>query len=176
MLIEFDGKKPQLGADVFIAPTAVLIGDVVVGAGTSIWFGAVLRADYGPIRIGRNCSIQDNVVLHADAEWPTLIGDNVTVGHSVVAEGCQVDDNVLIGTGSVILPNSTIGTGSLIAANSTVLEQSEIPAGVLAAGSPAAVKRALTGRSLEWTKFAADKYVTLQGRYRAQGIDKLLAE
>lgn len=173
MLIEFEGKKPKIGKDVFIAPTAVLIGDVTIGDGTSIWFGAVLRADFGPITIGENCSIQDNCVIHTFAEFPTRIGNSVTVGHNVTAEGCLVGDNVLIGSGSVVLPYTTIGAKTLIAANSTVLEHSEIPAGVLVAGSPAKVKRDLSGRALDWTQFAIDDYTNMQARYRAEGVDKL---
>lgn len=176
MLIEFEGKTPRLGKDVFIAPTAVLIGDVEVGDGTSIWFGAVLRGDYGPIRIGRNCSIQDNSVLHSGEDYVTLIGDNVTVGHNVTAEGCTVGNNSLLGAGSVILPYTTFGESTLVAANSTVLEKSEFPNAVLIAGSPAKVKRELTGRALDWTQFAIDDYIKMQARYRAQGIDKLLED
>ena len=175
MLIEFDGKMPRLGKNVFIAPTAVLIGDVEVGDGTSIWFGAVLRADFGPIRIGRNCSIQDNTVLHSDNDFPTIIGDNVTIGHNVTAEGCKVGDNSLLGSGSVILPFTTFGERTLVAANSTVLENSEFPPNVLLAGSPAKVKRDLTGRALDWTQFAIEDYTKLQARYRAQNIDKLIS-
>jgi carbonic anhydrase/acetyltransferase-like protein (isoleucine patch superfamily) len=173
MLIEFEGKRPRIGKDVFIAPTAVLIGDVEVGDGSSIWFGVVLRADFGPIRIGRNCSIQDNSVLHAGTDCPTIIGDNVTVGHNVTAEGCHVGDNSLIGSGSVILLYTIFGERTMVAANSTVLEHSEYPPDVLLAGSPARIKRNLTGRALDWTQFAIDDYTKLQARYRAQNIDEL---
>ena len=170
MIIEFDGKKPRIGKNVFIAPTAVLIGDVEIGGGTSIWFGAVLRGDFGPITIGQNCSIQDNCVIHSGEDHPTKIGNNVTIGHNVTAEGCVVGDNVLIGSGSVVLPYTTIREKTLIAANSTVLERSDFPAGVLVAGSPAKVKRELIGRALDWTQFAIDDYTKMQARYRAQGI------
>ena len=146
MLIEFDGKMPSIGKDVFIAPTAVLIGDVEIGDGTSIWFGAVLRGDYGYIRVGRNCSLQDNCVIHAGDDAPTILGDNVTVGHNVTAEGCRVGDSSLIGSGSVILPYTVFGASTLIAANSTVLESQEFPGSVLIAGSPASVKRELSDR------------------------------
>lgn len=176
MLIEFEGKRPRIGNDVFIAPTAVLIGDVEIGDGSSVWFGTVLRADFGPIAIGRNCSIQDNTVLHSDSAWPTTIGDNVTVGHNVTAEGCRVGDNSLLGSGSVVLPFTTIGERTLLAANSTVLEHSEFPPDVLLVGSPATIKRDLTGRALDWTQFAIDDYTKLQARYRAQDIDKLKIE
>ena len=173
MLIEFEGKRPRLGKDVFIAPTAVLIGDVEVGDGSSIWFGTVLRADFGPITIGRNCSIQDNSVIHSDTDWPTVIGDNVTVGHNVTAEGCRVGANSLLGSGSVVLPFTTFGERTLLAANSTVLENSEFPPNVLVAGSPARIKRNLTGRAFDWTQFAINDYTKLQARYRAQNIEKL---
>jgi carbonic anhydrase/acetyltransferase-like protein (isoleucine patch superfamily) len=173
MLVEFEGKRPRLGKDVFIAPTAVLIGDVEVGDGTSVWFGTVLRADFGPIKIGRNCSIQDNSVLHSDSGWPTIIGDNVTIGHNVTAEACCVGNNSLLGSGSVVLPFTTIGERTLLAANSTVLENSEFPPDVLLAGSPAKIKGNLTGRALDWTQFAIDDYTKLQARYRAQNIDGL---
>ncbi|MDX1416611.1 MAG: gamma carbonic anhydrase family protein [Candidatus Promineifilaceae bacterium] len=173
MLIEFDGKRPRIGKDVFIAPTAVLVGDVQVGDGTSIWFGAVLRADFGPIQIGRSCSIQDNTVIHSDSDFPTVIGDYVTIGHNVTAEGCRVGDHSLVGSGSVVLPFTTFGQRTLVAANSTVLERSEFPPDVLLAGSPAQIKRSLTGRALDWTRFAIDDYTELQARYRAQKIDRL---
>ncbi|MEM7118910.1 MAG: gamma carbonic anhydrase family protein [Chloroflexota bacterium] len=170
MIITFEGKTPKIGKDVFIAPTAVLIGDVEVGDGTSIWFGAVLRGDYGPIRIGRNCSIQDNTVLHASEDCATFIGDNVTVGHNVTAEGCRVGNRSLLGAGSVILPYTTFGEQTLVAANSTVLENSQFPDRVLIAGSPAKIKRELSGRALDWTEFSVQKYSDMQARYRAQGI------
>ncbi len=170
MLIEFGGKKPRIGKNVFIAPTAVLIGDIEIGEGTSIWFGTVLRADFGPIKIGRNCSIQDNTVLHSDNDFPTIIGDNVTIGHNVTAEGCRVGDNSLLGNGSVILPFTTFGERTLVAANSTVLENSEFPPNVLLAGSPAKIKRDLTGRALDWTQFAINDYTRLQAQYREEGI------
>lgn len=170
MLIEFGGKKPRIGKNVFIAPTAVLIGDIEIGEGTSIWFGTVLRGDFGPIKIGKNCSIQDNSVIHTDGAFPTTIGDEVTIGHNVTAEGCLVGNNVLIGSGSVILPFTTIRENTLIAANSTVLEKSEFPAGVLVVGSPAKVKRELSGRAFDWTRFAIDDYTKIQAQYRKEGI------
>lgn len=173
MLIEFEGKRPRIGEDVFIAPTAVLIGDVEIGDGSSVWFGTVLRADFGSIRIGRNCSIQDNSVIHSDTDWPTILGDNVTVGHNVTAEGCRIGDNSLLGNGSVVLPFTTIGERTLLAANSTILEHSEFPPDVLLAGSPAKIKRNLTGRAFDWTQFATNDYTKLQERYRVQNIDKL---
>ena len=94
-LIEYDGKKPQIGKDVFLAPTAVLIGDVRVGDNSSIWFGTVLRGDFGPITVGTCCSIQDNAVIHSMGERPTEIGNTVTIGHNATVEGCKIGDNSL---------------------------------------------------------------------------------
>ena len=173
MLIEFEGKRPRIGKDVFIAPTAIVIGDVEIGDGSSVWFGTVLLADFGPIRIGCNCSIQDNSVIHTDTDWPTIIGDNVTIGHNVTVEGCRVGDNSLLGSGSVVLASTTIGERTLLAANSTVLEKSEFPPDVLLAGSPAKIKRDLSGRAFDWTQFAIGDYTKLQARYRVQNIDML---
>jgi carbonic anhydrase/acetyltransferase-like protein (isoleucine patch superfamily) len=172
-LIEFEGKHPVIGANVFLAPTATLIGDVVVGDNTSIWFGAVLRGDFGAIRIGANCSIQDNVVVHADSEAATIIGDNVTLGHGACVEGCTIGNHSLVGSGAVVLIWATLGERSVVAANSVVLEKADIPPMTLAAGAPAKVKKALEGRALDWTEFAPRDYVRMQARYRAQGIDKL---
>lgn len=173
MLITLDGKSPTIGKDVFIAPTAVLIGDVKIGDGSSVWFGAVLRADYGPITVGANCSIQDNSVIHSYAEFPTVIDDNVTIGHNVTAEGCHIKSDTLIGVGARILPYSTIGERVVVAANAVVLERSDIPSGVLVAGAPAKIKKELSGRSLEWNDFAINAYRGMQAKYRAEGIDRL---
>ena len=173
MLIEFEGKSPTIAPDVFIAPTAVLIGDVRVGRGTSIWFGAVLRADFGPIIIGERCSVQDNSVLHSFESSPTQLGDCVTVGHNVTAEGCRIGGHSLLGMGCRVLPFSSLGERVVVAANSVVLEKSEFPGGVLVAGAPATVRKTLTGRALEWTDFAISEYFDMQARYRAQGIDRL---
>lgn len=172
MLIKFKGKEPTIGNDVFIAPNATLIGDVRVGDGSSIWFGAVLRADFGPITIGVGTSIQDNSVVHTYAEFPTVIGDNVTIGHNVTVEGCHIGDNSLIGVNAVVLPYTTIGTRVVVAAGSVLLEHTEIPDGVLVAGVPAKIKGELKGRALEWTEIGATHYHRLQAEYLAHGIGR----
>lgn len=173
MLIELDGKKPKLGKDVFIAPTAVLIGDVEIGDGSSIWFGAVLRADFGSIRVGEGTTIQDNAVIHSHETEPTIIGSNVTVGHNVTAEGCRIGDFSLLGINSVVLPFVDIGERVVVAAGSVVLENTKVLDKKLVAGVPAKIKGDLHGRALEWTEFAPRDYQKMQARYRAQGIDKL---
>jgi carbonic anhydrase/acetyltransferase-like protein (isoleucine patch superfamily) len=168
MLIEFEGKKPQIGRDVFIAPTAVLIGDVVIGDNSSIWFNAVIRADYGPIRIGAGCNIQDNVTIHVSA--PTLIGDNVTVGHNAVLEGCTIGNGTVVGMNATVLKGVQVGREVMIAAGSVLPERQVVPDRVLVAGVPAVVKKELSGEALKWIGRAARNYQDLQARYRAQQI------
>lgn len=176
MILSFEGKSPRVAADAYVAPTAVLIGDVVVEAGASVWFGAVLRGDFGSIRIGPGSCVQDNAVLHADEAWPTLVGREVTVGHGVILEGCTIEEGAVIGMNSVVLHRARVGGGSVLAAGTVVREGQEIPPGVLAAGVPAEVKKRLSGRSLEWTGLAASEYRRLQARYRAQGLGQPAAE
>ena len=170
MIIPFEGKRPRIGQNVFIAPTAVLIGDVEVGDGVSIWFGAVLRGDFGPIRVGAGSSVQDNVVLHVYAESPTLVGEEVTVGHGSILEGCQIGAGTVVGMGSIVLPFARVGSEVMIAAGSVVAERAEIPDRVLVAGAPAVVKKTLSGSALDWIGRAPLDYQQMQARYRAQGI------
>jgi carbonic anhydrase/acetyltransferase-like protein (isoleucine patch superfamily) len=173
MLIEYEGKKPRIAEDVFIAPTAVLIGDVRVEAGASIWFGAVLRADHGTIVIGAGSSVQDNATLHVPEESFTIVGENVTVGHGAVLEGCRIGARSVIGMNAVVLAGVEIGEEVMIAAGSVVVEGAIIPSRVLAAGAPAKVKKALSGSALEWIGRAAPVYHDLRSRYLGQGIDRL---
>ncbi|GAC1388496.1 MAG: gamma carbonic anhydrase family protein [Vulcanimicrobiaceae bacterium] len=170
MFIEYRGKTPKVHPSAFIAPTAVLIGDVEVGAESSIWFGTVLRGDNGPIRIGARTSIQDNSVVHVSEHGQTIIGDDVTVGHCAVMEDCNVGNFALIGSNAVLLNGSVIGERSLIAAGSVVGERADIPASVVAAGSPAKVKKALEGEAAHWIEIAAAEYVTLSRSYLKEEI------
>ncbi len=170
LLLEFNGKRPRVADGVFLAPTAVLIGDVVVEEGTSIWFGAVLRGDFGSIVVGPGCSIQDNAVIHSMAEVPTLVGARVTVGHCAVLEGCRIDEGTIVGMNAVVLPRATVGREAVIAAGSVVAEGAHIPDRVLAAGAPARVKKALSGRSLDWVRRAPAEYREIARAYRHQGI------
>ncbi|PLX45748.1 MAG: gamma carbonic anhydrase family protein [Deltaproteobacteria bacterium] len=170
MLIEFEGRKPRIGNNVFIAPTAVLIGDVEVGDDSSIWFGAVLRGDLGPIRVGKRCSIQDNVSIHVFDTSPTIVHDDVTVGHNCVLEGCELGRGTLIGMNSTVLPFAKTGEQVMLAAGSVISEGATFGDRLLLAGAPARVKKELSGNALEWTNRAAKDYVTLKGRYLDQGI------
>jgi carbonic anhydrase/acetyltransferase-like protein (isoleucine patch superfamily) len=170
MLIPFRGKQPRVDPSAFVAPTAVLIGDVEIGPESSVWFGAVLRADNGPIRVGARTSIQDNAVVHVSEHGATLIGDDVTIGHAAVMEDCDIKQFALIGSNSTLLNGCTIGEGALIAAGSVVGERMEIPARVMAAGAPAKVKKALEGVAAGWIEISASEYVRLSRAYLAQSI------
>jgi carbonic anhydrase/acetyltransferase-like protein (isoleucine patch superfamily) len=165
MIIEYRGRVPRVDPSAFVAPTAVLIGDVHVGPESSIWFGAVLRGDNGPIRVGARSSIQDNAVLHVSEHGRTVIDDNVTVGHCAVMEDCHIKCKALIGSNAVILGGATVGEGSLIAAGSVVGEGAQIPDGVLAAGAPAKVKKPIEGEAAKWIEISADEYVKLSRSY-----------
>jgi len=164
-LIELDGVAPRIADDAFIAETAVLIGDVVVEAAASVWFGAVLRGDNSQIRVGAGSCVQDNCVIHCAKDLPTLIGENVTVGHMAMLEGCVIGDGALIGMGAIVLQRASVGVRSLIAAGAVVGEGMEIPPGVLAAGIPAVVKKELAGSSQRWVETAALEYQSQRLRY-----------
>src|ERR671932_1790247 len=163
--LSFDGKEPRVAPDAFIAPTAVLIGDVVVEEGSSIWFGAVLRGDFNRIVVGAGTSVQDNSVIHTNEGLPTTIGQNVTVGHLSLLEGCEIEDGALIGMGSIVLNRARVGRRAMLAAGSVVREDQEIPSEVLAAGVPATVKKDLGGSASDWVEMAAREYQSLRLEY-----------
>lgn len=171
-IIPFGGKTPRIHPSAFIAPTAVLIGDVEVGEESSIWFGAVLRGDHPDhgIRIGRRTSIQDNVVVHVSAEGPTLVGDEVTVGHGASFESCEIGDRALIGMNAVLLHQAVIGPESLVAALSVVPVGMQVPPRTLVAGAPATVRKSLEGASADWIRDGGRHYVHLSRQYLAEGI------
>jgi carbonic anhydrase/acetyltransferase-like protein (isoleucine patch superfamily) len=158
-------KRPRIHPDAFVAPTATIIGDVEIGAGSSIWFGAVLRGDESSIRIGAGSNVQDNAVVHCSHELPTIVGDSVTVGHSALLEGCVIEDGALVGMGAIALQRSRLGEGSILAAGSLLKEGQEIPGGKLAAGVPAAVKKDVDGAS-RWRGRPARVYRELASTYR----------
>jgi carbonic anhydrase/acetyltransferase-like protein (isoleucine patch superfamily) len=170
MIIEYRSKRPKIHPSAFVAPNAVLIGDIEVGPQSSIWFGAVLRGDNGPIRVGARTSIQDNAVVHVSEGGETLLGDDVTVGHCAVMEDCRIEAHALIGSNATLLNGSTIGEGALIAAGSVVGQGVTIPPRVVAAGAPATVKKALEGQAASWIEISSDEYVKLSRLYLAQSI------
>jgi carbonic anhydrase/acetyltransferase-like protein (isoleucine patch superfamily) len=164
-LLELDGVAPTIGADVWLAPTAVLVGDVRVGDRANIWFGAVLRGDSSHIEIGAGCSIQDNAVIHCADGLPTIIGADVVVGHGALLEGCVVEEHALIGMGAIVLQRARVGASAMVAAGGVVGEGSAVSARMLAAGVPAREKKELSGSALQWTETAADHYQEYRRRY-----------
>ena len=172
MILSYGGKTPRVHPTAFVAPTAVLIGDVEVGPESSIWFGAVLRGDHEQhgIRVGARTSIQDNCVLHVSARGPTIVGDEVTVGHGAVFESCEIRRGCLIGMNAVVLHGALIDEYSLVAALSVVSEGMQVPRSTLVAGVPARVRKELTGESASWVKDSAGHYVELSRSYLSQRI------
>lgn len=170
--IEFNGKAPTIHPSAFVAPTAVLIGDVTVGPEASIWFGAVLRGDdpdHG-IVVGPRTSVQDNCVVHVGRWGPTVIGADVTVGHGAKFESCTVGDRTVVGMNAVILQNAIIGSECLLAANTVVLEGREIPPRSVVAGVPGVVKKTLGGAAAEWIAGGGAHYVELSRLYLDHGV------
>jgi carbonic anhydrase/acetyltransferase-like protein (isoleucine patch superfamily) len=165
----FGGKHPRVADDAFVAPSADLVGDVVVEERASVWFGAVLRGDFSSIVIGAGSSVQDNAVVHCAEGLATVVGRNVTIGHGALLEGCIIEDGAVIGMGAIVLQRARVGSGSMVAAGAVVREGQEIPPGVVAAGAPAVVKKPLDGPSREWVESAAVHYQALRTRYLSEG-------
>lgn len=167
-IYEFEGKRPAIADDAFVAPTATLIGDVRIEAGASVWYGAVLRGDCGPIIIRERANVQDGSVLHCPPEVTTEIGRGATVAHQCVVHGAVLEDEALVANGCVVLDGARIGAGSLVAALSMVASGAVIPPGVLAAGAPATVRKELAGTPAEmWVKMNPTYYPELAQRHRA---------
>lgn len=164
-IVELDGIAPTIGDGVFLAPTAVLVGDVRVGDRANIWFGAVLRGDTSHIEIGEECSIQDTAVVHCAHNLPTILGARVVVGHGALLEGCVVEDEALIGMGAIVLQRARVGSGAMVAAGAVVAERAQVSAGTLAAGVPAREKKTLEGSALRWTRTASAEYQEFSKRY-----------
>lgn len=159
--------QPRLHASAWIAPGAVLVGDVRIGAGVSVWYGSVLRGDTDPIVVGEDCNIQDACVLHADPGYPVRLGGRVSLGHGAVVHGATVEDDCLIGMRAVVLNGAVIGSGSLIAAGAVVRPGAEIPPGSLVAGVPAAVRREVTEEERATIAETSESYRARADRYRA---------
>lgn len=164
-LLALDGVAPTIGADVFLAPTAVLAGDVRVADRASIWFGTVLRGDSSYIEIGADTSVQDKAVIHCAENLPTIVGARVTVGHGALLEGCVIEDGALVGMGAIVLQRARLGAGSLLAAGSVITERAAIGSGVMAAGVPARERKALSGAAQRWTEEATEHYAEYRRRY-----------
>lgn len=162
-------KFPQIAASAYVDPAAVVIGDVVIGEDASVWPMSVVRGDVHYIRIGNRTNIQDGCVLHVMKDLnPLVLGDEVTVGHSVTLHGCTIESHVLIGMGSIILNGAVVGANSIIAAGTLITERTVIPAGSLVVGSPGKVKRALSDADIESIGKYAERYVGYKNVYKRE--------
>ncbi|MDJ1135617.1 gamma carbonic anhydrase family protein [Streptomyces iconiensis] len=170
LLAAVGGHQPQVHAEAFAAPASVLVGQVKLEAGASVWYGAVLRGDGDPIVLGAGSNIQDNCTVHTDAGFPVTVGTGVSVGHNAVLHGCVVEDDVLIGMGATVLNGASIGTGSLIAAQTLVPQGMRVPPGSLVAGVPGRVKRELTDEERAGVQLNAAVYVDLAKQHRGAVI------
>jgi carbonic anhydrase/acetyltransferase-like protein (isoleucine patch superfamily) len=167
-IYEFEGVAPTIAADAFIAPTATIIGNVTIEPGASIWYGAVLRGDDGPIIVRENANVQDLSLIHCGFDVVTEIGRGATVAHSCVIHGAVLEEESLVANGTIVLDGARIGARSLVAAQSLVAAGAVIPPGVLAAGSPAVVKRPLPGTPAEmWVQINPTYYPALARRHKA---------
>ncbi|WP_141015465.1 gamma carbonic anhydrase family protein [Nocardioides sambongensis] len=167
-LYEFEGRRPTVHPDAWIAPTATVVGDVTIEAGASAWYGAVLRADISPIRVGARTNIQDGAILHTGYDAPMEVGVDVTVGHGCVLHCLEIGDNALIGNGAVLLDGARVGPRSVVSAGSVVGPGSEVPTGMIVAGQPAKVLKSVAGSSAEqWLDHNAEFYADLAARHSA---------
>jgi carbonic anhydrase/acetyltransferase-like protein (isoleucine patch superfamily) len=171
-IYELDGIQPRIEASAWVADSAQVMGNVELGANSSVWFGAILRGDTEVIKIGRNSNIQDASVLHADFGKPLTVGDDVTVGHQVMLHGCTIGDGALIGIGAVILNGAKIGKGCIVGAGALVTEGKEFPDGSMVLGSPAKVVRELSVDQQAALKMSALHYVENAHRFR-HGLKKI---
>ncbi|MBA3415308.1 MAG: gamma carbonic anhydrase family protein, partial [Chloroflexia bacterium] len=165
-------RRPRIDATAYVADGAQIIGAVVLGAGTSVWFNAVLRGDTEPISIGPGSNVQDGAILHADPGFPCTVGASVVTGHGAILHGCQIGDDCLIGMGSVILNGAKIGSGSIVAAGAVVPEAKEFPPRSLIMGVPAKIVREITAQEFERTAAGARHYQERARIYRTElGFD-----
>jgi len=171
MIAAYAGRAPKLDPTVFVVDNATVIGDVVIGPESSIWFGAVVRGDIHPIRIGARSNVQDNATLHVvGGKFGTTLGDGVTVGHNAVVHGCTIEDGVLVGMGAIVLDDARVGAESLIAAGALVPPGLRVPPRSLVLGSPGKVVRPVSDDELERIRSSASNYVGYAQRYRAEGV------
>jgi carbonic anhydrase/acetyltransferase-like protein (isoleucine patch superfamily) len=166
-ILTVNGQSPRIAEDVFIAPGAVVVGDVEIGPGSSIWFNAVLRGDVASIRVGSGTNIQDLALLHVDRGNPCVVGNNVTVGHGAIVHGTVLEDDVTVAMGAVVLSRSRVGAGAVIAAGAVVPERMVVEPGSLMAGVPAQLKQTLNPERREQLAQIAGLYVENARRFRA---------
>ena len=166
MILKFKEFYPNIAPNAWIAPSADLIGNIEIGADSSVWFGCVIRSDVNEVRIGKNTNIQDLSCIHTDTNSKTIIGDNVTIGHKVMLHGCKIEDNCLIGMSATILDDAVIGEGSIVGANSLVTSGKVFPPRSMIMGSPAKVVKQLTQEDVDKLIAHAAHYVEYKNDYR----------
>lgn len=167
-----DGIAPQIDPDIgWIAPSAVLVGDIVVGSEVGIWFGVVARGDIERITIGARTNVQENCVLHTDSGYPLDIGANCTIGHSAIVHGCSIGDNTLIGMGATVLSGARIGKNCLIGANALITEGKVIPDNSMVVGAPGKVIREIDAAGIQALAASAERYVKNARRFAAGLVD-----
>lgn len=166
-MFSFEGRSPRVAASAWIAPTATLVGDVTVEDEASVWYGAVLRADFGPIIVRRGANVQDGSVLHGGADPVTEVGEGATIGHLCIVHGCAIGAEALIGNGATVLDGAVIGARALVAAGATVAPGLVVPDGMLAAGVPARVAGEVRGGALKWVQTNPEVYRELARRHAA---------
>jgi carbonic anhydrase/acetyltransferase-like protein (isoleucine patch superfamily) len=171
MIAAFAGRVPRLDPTAFIVDSAIIIGDVVIGPESSIWFGAVVRGDIEAIRIGARTNVQDHATIHVvGGKFGTTLGDGVTVGHNAVVHGCTIGDGALVGMGAIVLDGADVGTECLVGAGALVVPGARIPPRSLVLGSPGRVVRALSEGELERIRSSAANYVDYAQQYRAERV------
>jgi carbonic anhydrase/acetyltransferase-like protein (isoleucine patch superfamily) len=166
-LFEFEGRAPRVDPAAWIAPTATLVGDVRVEAGASVWYGCVLRADFGPIIVRRGANVQDGSVLHGGGDPATEVGEGATIGHLCVVHGAVIGAEALIGNGATVLDGAVIGARALVAGGATVPPGLRVPDGMLAVGIPARVAGEVSGSAKRWVENNPETYRVLARRHAA---------
>ena len=169
-VLPYDGKAPRLAASAFLAEGSVVVGDVEIGEGSSLWFGTVVRGDVNHVRIGARTNVQDMTVVHVTSRTnPTVIGDDVTIGHRAVLHGCTVKDRCLVGIGAIVLDGAVVGPDAMVGAGALVPPGMVVPPGTLVLGAPAKVKRQLTAEEIAFFRTSAANYAGYAARYRGEG-------
>lgn len=165
IILPWDGVWPEIAEDAFIAPNAVIVGNVRIGSRSSVWFNTVIRGDIAPITVGDRTSVQDNTVVHVNTDAPTTIGDDVTIGHAALVHGTTIHDGALIGMGSLVLSYSVVGKGTVIAAGALIPERAVVPDGAIMVGVPARQRDALGEEQAERLAGIPGRYVRVSRQY-----------
>lgn len=167
-IFPYKSSKPTISKDVFIAPNASVVGDVTLGDGASVWFGAVVRGDFQPVKIGKRTNVQDNATIHVMCDKPTIIGDDVIIGHNAILHCSRIGNNCLVGMGSILLGYTEIGENVIIGAGTMITQHKKIPANSLVYGNPAQIVRALRDDEIEALKASAENYHKVAQSYQAE--------